>query len=137
MIVTMGSISEPPEVLGALIGGALVGTFLGVLLSYGVVGPISSSLNHYCEAEFQYYECLKAGILAHVSGYAPAVSIEFARKMLTAHERPTFAELEEELRSQLTIGYISNQTTQGWREIEVDYLPREVPVSHKTRYWKE
>ncbi len=95
VIVTMGSISGPPEVLGALIGGALVGTFLGVLLSYGVVGPISSSLNHYCEAEFQYYECMKAGILAHVSGYAPAVSIEFARKMLTGHERPTFAELEE------------------------------------------
>ena len=95
VIVTMGSISEPPEVLGALIGGALVGTFLGILLSYGVVGPMGTNLTHYCESEFKYLECIKAGILAHAQGYAPAISVEFARKTLTEHERPSFYDVEE------------------------------------------
>ena len=95
VIVTMGSISEPPEVLGALIGGALVGTFLGVLLSYGVIGPIGHNLSAYCDAEFKYLECIRSGILAHAQGYAPAISVEFARKTLTGHDRPTFFEVEE------------------------------------------
>ncbi len=91
----MGSISEPPEILGALIGGALVGTFLGVLLSYGIVGPIGQHLALYNDAEFKYLECMKAGIIAHAQGYAPAISIEFARKTLVGHDRPTFFEVEE------------------------------------------
>lgn len=95
VIVTMGSISEPPEVLGALIGGALVGTFLGILMSYGVVGPMGASLTHYCESEFKYLECIKVGILAHAQGYAPAISVEFARKTLTEHERPSFYDVED------------------------------------------
>lgn len=95
VIVTMASISEPPEVLGALIGAALVGTFLGILLAYGIVGPIGKNLESYCESEFRYYECMKAGILAHVQGYAPALSVEFARKTLFVHDRPSFAEVEE------------------------------------------
>jgi len=95
VIVTMGSISEPPEILGALIGGALVGTFLGVLLSYGIVGPIGQNLATYNDAEFKYLECMKAGIIAHAQGYAPAISVEFARKTLCGHDRPTFFEVEE------------------------------------------
>jgi len=95
VIVTMGSISEPPEVLGALIGGALVGTFFGILVSYGVVGPMGAYLTSYCEAEFKYLECMRSGILAHVQGYAPAISVEFARKTLAGHDRPTFTELED------------------------------------------
>lgn len=95
VIVTMSSITEPPEVLGALIGGALVGTFLGVLLAYGLVGPIGKSLESYANADIKYFHCIKAGLLAHMSGYAPAVSVEFARKILNAHERPSFQELEE------------------------------------------
>ncbi len=95
VIVTMGSISEPPEVLGALIGGALVGTFLGILLSYGIVSPMAESLGHYAEAEFKYFECMKSGLIAHVSGYAPAISVEFARKTLTGNDRPSFFEVEE------------------------------------------
>ena len=95
VIVTMGSISEPPEVLGALIGGALVGTFLGVLLAYGVVGPMGKNLENYAEAEIKYFHCLKAGILAHVQGHAPAISVEYARKSLFAHDRPSFADVEE------------------------------------------
>ncbi len=95
VIVTMGSISESPEVLGALIGGALVGTFFGILISYGVVGPMGAYLTAYCEAEFKYLECMRSGILAHVQGYAPAISVEFARKTLAGHDRPSFLELED------------------------------------------
>jgi chemotaxis protein MotA len=95
VIVTMASISEPPEILGALIGAALVGTFMGVLMAYGVFGPIGKNLEAYAQAEFKYFECMKAGILAHVQGYAPAISVEFARKTLYSHDRPTFVEVEE------------------------------------------
>jgi chemotaxis protein MotA len=95
VIKTMGAISEPPEVLGKLIGGALVGTFLGVLLAYGFIGPIASALKATFEAEAKYLQCIKAGLLAHLQGYAPAVSIEFARKALLSEVRPTFYEVEE------------------------------------------
>jgi chemotaxis protein MotA len=95
IIKTMGAISEPPEVLGKLIGGALVGTFLGILIAYGFVGPMAASLNGHFEAEGKYYQCIKAGLLAHMNGCAPAVSIEFARKTLTSDVRPSFYEVEE------------------------------------------
>ncbi len=95
VIVTMGSITEPPEVLGELIGAALVGTFLGILLAYGFVGPIGANLKAWADADTKYFQCIKAGLMAHMQGYAPAVSIEFARKTLFSHERPTFIELEE------------------------------------------
>lgn len=95
IIKTMGSITEPPEVLGKLIGGALVGTFLGILLAYGFVAPLASAIKGAQEANSKYFTCMKAGILAHMQGYAPAVSIEFARKTLMSSVRPTFAELEE------------------------------------------
>ncbi len=95
IIKTMGSISEPPEVLGNLIAGALVGTFLGILLCYGWFGPLASTAKQMMEEEASYMTCLKAGILAHLQGYAPQVSVEFARKALYAHNRPTFIEVEE------------------------------------------
>ena len=95
VIVTMSSIAEPPEVLGGLIAAALVGTFLGILLAYGFVGPVGTSLTNYADADTKYFNCMKAAFLAHLNGYPPAVSIEFARKILSSHERPTFAELEE------------------------------------------
>jgi chemotaxis protein MotA len=95
VIHTMGSITEPPEVLGHLIGGALVGTFCGVLFSYGFVGPIASAVRARNEAESRYYQCIKAGILAYMQGYAPAVAVEFARKALNTDVRPTFYEVEE------------------------------------------
>lgn len=95
VIKTMGSISEPPEVLGKLIGGALVGTFLGILISYGIVSPIAAALKATQEHDSKYMLCMKAGLLAHLQGYAPAVSVEFARKSLMSNVRPTFYEVEE------------------------------------------
>ena len=99
VIVTMASITEPPEILGGLVGAALVGTFLGILLAYGVVSPIGKNLESYADADTKYYQCMKAGLLAHLNGYAPAISVEFARKTLYSHERPTFLELEEAFES--------------------------------------
>ncbi len=95
VIKTMGSITEPPEVLGKLIGGALVGTFLGVFVAYGFVGPLASSLKITYDAETRYYQCVKAGLLAYLAGHAPQVCVEFARKALLSEVRPTFYELED------------------------------------------
>jgi chemotaxis protein MotA len=95
VIHTMGSITEPPAVLGHLIGGALVGTFMGVLLAYGFIGPIASAMTASFAAEAKYLECIKAGLLAHIAGHPPAVSVEFARKALLSDVRPDFKELEE------------------------------------------
>ena len=95
VIVTMGSITEPPEILGGLIGAALVGTFFGILMSYTLVSPIAQSLEKSFASESFYLNCIKVGIIAHMQGYAPQVSVEFSRKSLAAEMRPTFAEVEE------------------------------------------
>lgn len=95
VIKTMSSIDQPPEVLGGLIAGALVGTFLGIFLAYGMVGPMANACKTAQEADSKYLECIKTGLLAHMQGYAPQVSIEFARKTLLSNVRPTFVELED------------------------------------------
>ena len=95
VIHTMGSITEPPEVLGHLIGAALVGTFTGVLLSYAIFAPIGRNMQLCFDSDGYYLAAIKAGLLAHMQGYAPQVSIEFARKILPEELRPTFQELEE------------------------------------------
>ncbi len=104
VIKTMGAISEPPEVLGHLIGGALVGTFLGVFVAYGFVGPVATTLTMAYESESKYYTCMKAGILAYLAGYAPAICIEFARKSLLSDVRPTFYEVEEAVSALPAVG---------------------------------
>jgi len=95
VIVTMGSITEPPEILGGLIAAALVGTFFGIFMSYGVLAPIASSLGHIYRADSHYMQCIKIALMGHMQGYAPQVSVEFARKSLAGDMRPTFAEVEE------------------------------------------
>ena len=96
VIKTMGSISEPPEVLGQLIAGALVGTFFGVFVAYGFFGPMAQSLKGTFEAESKYFVSLKAGLLAHIGGQPPMLAVEFARKALMSDVRPTFSEVEAE-----------------------------------------
>ena len=95
VIRAMGAISEPPVVLGHLIAGALCGTFMGVWLSYGFIGPVAANLRSRTDAEMKYYLCMKAGILAYLQGSAPQIAIEFARKVLLAEDRPTFLEVED------------------------------------------
>lgn len=95
VIKTMGAISEPPEVLGKLIGGALVGTFLGVWLSYGFLAPIANAIKERNDGEMKYYLCMKTCILAFLQGAAPQVAIEFGRKILLHDTQPTFLEVEE------------------------------------------
>jgi chemotaxis protein MotA len=97
VIKTMGAMDQPPAVLGGLIGAALVGTFAGVLLAYGIFGPIAAAAKNSLEADSQVYNVIKAGILAYMQGYAPAVAIEMARKTVEAGERPSFYDLEAAL----------------------------------------
>ncbi len=97
IIKTMASISEPPEVLGKMIGGALVGTFLGVWLSYAFVAPIAGAMTTKAETKVIYYKCIKMGVLAFLQGAAPQVAVEFARKFLPHDIQPAFLELEEHL----------------------------------------
>ncbi len=97
VIVTMSSITEPPEVLGGLIGAALVGTFFGILMAYGLVSPMSKAVEAAHTADSQYLNCIKLGLLGHMQGYAPQISVEFARKSLSATVRPSFSEMEEML----------------------------------------
>jgi len=95
VIHTMGSISEPPEVLGHLIGAALVGTFFGIFMSYGFAAPIASAIGAKDDAELIYYAAIKTSILAFLQGAAPQVAIEFGRKILMHDVQPTFLEVEE------------------------------------------
>lgn len=95
IIHTMGSITEPPEVLGHLIGAALVGTFSGILISYGFVAPMASTLGATLAKDSYYFSCIKTGLIAHMQGYAPQVSVEFARKSLESDVRPSFKEVED------------------------------------------
>lgn len=94
VIHTMGAIAEPPEVLGHMIGGALVGTFFGVFVAYGFFSPFAMSLKNTFEAESKYFLSLKVGLLAHIGGQPPVMAIEFARKALMSEVRPTFTEVE-------------------------------------------
>jgi chemotaxis protein MotA len=97
VIKTMASISEPPAVLGKMIGGALVGTFLGVFLAYGIVGPMATRLKGVVEEEARYFDVIKAVIVAHLHGNAPQVAVETGRKLVPSAYMPTFQELEQSL----------------------------------------
>ena len=99
VVNVMGSVGEPPPVLGKMIGGALVGTFLGILVSYGFVTPIATLLEQKAHEGSKIYQVIKVVLLASMSGYAPQVAVEFGRKVLFSGDRPTFSELEQELKA--------------------------------------
>ena len=95
IVITMASIGGPVEELGQHVAAALVGTFLGILLAYGFVGPMATSLNHTIEDDAKTFECMKVCLLATLNGYAPQIAVEFGRKTLYSHNRPGFQELED------------------------------------------
>ena len=95
---TMGSVGQPPAILGGMIASALVGTFLGILLAYAVVEPLGGLLEQKSEDSSKELQCIKTTLLASMQGYNPATAIEFGRKVLFSTERPTFLELESHVR---------------------------------------
>ncbi len=99
VVITMGKVSEPPEVLGASIGAALVGTFLGVLLSYGFVGPVGTHLEHIAEDDLLAFQVVKIALVSFVGGSAPQIAVEYARRVIPSGAKPSFTELEESLRA--------------------------------------
>jgi chemotaxis protein MotA len=94
VVNTMGSVGQPPAVLGGMIGSALVGTFLGIFLAYGMAEPLAGLLEQKLDEAGKELVCIKTTLLASMQGYAPQVAIEFGRKVLYSNVRPTFAELE-------------------------------------------
>lgn len=98
VVHTMASVGLPPAELGILIANALVGTFLGILLAYGFVSPISSVLEQKLHESSKIFQCVKVTLLASLNGYAPALAVEFGRKVLFSTERPSFSELEEHIK---------------------------------------
>ena len=98
VVHTMESVGVPPAELGLLIAHALVGTFLGILLSYGFIGPLAGLLEQKLNESSKMFQCAKVTFLASLNGYAPAIAIEFGRKVLYSTERPAFIELEEHVR---------------------------------------
>ena len=98
VVHTMESVGIPPAELGKLIAAALVGTFLGILLAYGFVGPLATLLQHKLDESTKMLQCIKVTLLASLNGYAPQVAVEFGRKVLCSTERPTFIELEEDVK---------------------------------------
>jgi chemotaxis protein MotA len=98
IVITMASIGGPPEEIGQHVAAALVGTFLGILLAYGFVGPMAHSMEHIAHEETKFYECIKVCLMATLNGYAPQIAVEFGRKTLFSTERPGFAELENHIK---------------------------------------
>jgi chemotaxis protein MotA len=99
VINTMGAITEPPEILGMMIGGALVGTFLGVFLAYGLVGPMAARMQSVVEEEGSFYRIIQSVLVAHLHGNAAQISVEIGRGSVPSTAQPSFLELEEMLGS--------------------------------------
>jgi chemotaxis protein MotA len=98
VVHTMASVGLPPSELGLLIANALVGTFLGILLAYGFIGPLATSLEQKLDESTKMLECIKVTLLASLNGYSPALAVEFGRKVLYSTERPSFSELEKHVK---------------------------------------
>lgn len=99
VIKTMASIDQPPEVLGKLIGGALVGTFLGVFLAYGLVGPFSVKVKAVVEEDAHFHQLIREVLVANLHSHAPNICIEVGRQNMPGHYRPSFAEMEDALKA--------------------------------------
>lgn len=95
VVITMGSLGGPPEEIGHKVGAALVGTFLGILLCYGFLGPLAANMTKIAEAEGSYYNVLRVGVIAYIKGNAPILCAEFARRAIPHGVRPSFKEMEQ------------------------------------------
>ena len=98
VVITMNSLDGPVTEIGAHVAAALVGTFLGILLAYGFVGPMGAYLGHLAQEESKFLECIKVCFLATLNGYSPQIAVEFGRKTLYSSDRPTFQELEDHVK---------------------------------------
>jgi len=98
IVITMASIGGDPAIIGKHVAAALVGTFMGVLFAYGLIGPISTRMKHIAEDEIKLYDAAKSSIIASMNGLAPQLAIEFGRKSLFSHGRPTFDEVDSKVR---------------------------------------
>lgn len=95
VVITMGSLGGPVEEIGAHVAAALVGTFLGILMSYGFLGPLAASMTKLNDAESDFFRFLRAGLMAFIKGAAPILAVETARRAIPGHLRPTFQQMEE------------------------------------------
>jgi chemotaxis protein MotA len=95
VVITMGALGGPPEEIGHKVAAALVGTFLGILLCYGLVGPIASSMGKIAEEEGAYLHVLRVVMISFLKGSAPIMAVEFARRAIPGHVRPSFKEVED------------------------------------------
>lgn len=98
VVITMGALGGPPEEIGHKVAAALVGTFLGILLCYGVVGPLASNMTKQAEEENNYYHVLRVVLLAFIKGTSPIMAVEIGRRAIPGHSRPSFAEVEKACR---------------------------------------
>jgi chemotaxis protein MotA len=98
IVITMGSLGGPPSELGHHVAAALVGTFLGILLSYGIFAPLAGMIEHKVREEAKFYECIKVALIATLNGAAPQIAVEFGRKVLYHDARPSWAEVDERVR---------------------------------------
>jgi chemotaxis protein MotA len=94
VVITMGALGGSPESIGQKVAAALVGTFLGILLCYGVVGPVASRLEHVSEGQAQFQQVLRIAIVAYARGATPLLALEFARRSIPVEFRPSFVEME-------------------------------------------
>jgi chemotaxis protein MotA len=94
VVITMGAIGGPPKEIGEKVAAALVGTFLGILLCYGFVGPLAASMTKMNDAEGQYYHVLRIAVISYIRGSAPILAVEFARRAIPSEVRPKFQEME-------------------------------------------
>lgn len=94
VVITMGALGGPPEEIGHKVAAALVGTFLGILLCYGLFGPLAAAMAKINDAESEYYNCLRVGLMSFIKGSAPIIAAEFARRSIPSASRPSFKEME-------------------------------------------
>ena len=95
VVITMGSLGGPPEEIGHKVAAALVGTFLGILLCYGLFGPLAGAMTKINDAESEYYHCLRVGLISFIKGSPPIIAVEFARRAIPSACRPSFKDMEK------------------------------------------